>query len=349
MLAAVATGSGLLVDEVAEPVPGPGQVLVAPLATGICGSDLHLASMLAEFGDAAPAMVLGHEFCARILEPGPATSGRFAPGTRVVSIPHADGTAGTENLGLSTALPGGFAERMVLQERYLLVVPDHLGDDHAALTEPLAVAVHAVHTGRLARGDAALVVGCGPIGLAVIAVLKAAGHGPIIATDFSPARRRLAEQLGADVVLDPATDSPYERWADLGITEQPPSPLRTGPLGGIGDVVAFECVGVPGLIQQIVDGVPRHSRIVVIGVCLQPDTVTPVSAILKEVTISFVFAYRAHEFAEALELITSERVDASAFVTGHVGLDQVAGAFAELADPGRHVKIMVEPVLAHPG
>ncbi|MFB4314995.1 zinc-binding dehydrogenase [Actinomadura sp. 21ATH] len=342
MLAAYTTASGVRVGEVPEPAAGPGQVLVAPLSAGICGSDLHMVDEFAAFGDEAPRIVLGHEFCAEILERGPETSGRFRPGDRVVSVPYADGPSGPEGLGLSPVLPGGFAQRAVMQESLLLRVPDGMPDDHAALTEPLAVAVHAVRAARPAAGDVALVVGCGPIGLAVIAVLKAEGHGPVVAADFSPARRALAERLGADIVVDPAESSPYERWAELGVVEQPPSPLLPAGVPA-GNAVAFECVGAPGLIQRIVDGVPRHTRIVGVGVAMKPDTITPVAAILKEVSITFVYAYRQEEFAHALGLLAGGRVDAAAFVTGGVGLDGVAGAFAELRAPDRHVKILVRP------
>ena len=114
-------------------------------------------------------------------------------------MPYATGPDGPELIGYSTRFPGGFAERLVVDAERLVAVPDDLSSEHAALTEPLAVGVHAVATARLTPGAPALVVGCGPIGLAVVAVLKARGHGPIVAVDFSPARRAHAERLGADV------------------------------------------------------------------------------------------------------------------------------------------------------
>jgi threonine dehydrogenase-like Zn-dependent dehydrogenase len=342
VFAAYTSGGGVRVGDVPQPVAREGQVLVAPLSAGICGSDLHMVQQFAHLGDAAPQIVMGHEFCAEILEAGPGSSSRFPVGARVVSVPFADGPSGPEGLGLSTALPGGFAERAVMQEQLLLRVPDELSSDHAALTEPLAVGVHAVRAARPERGDVALVVGCGPIGLAVIAALKVDGHGPVVAADFSPARRALAERLGADIVLDPADSSPYDQWADLGVVEQPPSPLLAAGIPA-GNVIAFECVGAPGLIQQIVDGVPRHTRIVVVGVGMEPDPITPVQAILKEVSLTFVYAYRPDEFADALGLLARERVDAAAFVTGIVKLDGVADAFAALRSPDEHVKILVHP------
>ncbi len=343
MRAVTVTAAGLRLEEVPEPVPGHGQVLAEPLATGICGSDLHLAAAIGASGDAETSIVLGHEYCARVVDNGPGTSGAFPAGTRVVSIPYADGPVGPEGLGLSTVLPGGFAERMVLQDSFLLKVPDHLPDEHAALTEPLAVGVHAVNVGQVRPHESALVIGCGPIGLATIAALKAGGHGPVIAADFSPARRALAERLGADVVLDPASSSPYAQWADLVTARTAPSPLLPDDLQYGGSVVAFECVGVPGVIQQMIEGLPRHSRMVVVGVCMGPDTIVPVTAITSEISMSFVYAYRAREFADTLDMLARLQLDAASFITGRVGLDGVAGAFADLATPNEHIKIMVRP------
>lgn len=343
MRAVAATGRGVELMEVPSPAPTAGQVLAVPLAVGICGSDLHLVDSYRQWGTGAPPIVMGHEFCARVVEAGPGGPAGVPPGTRVVSVPYAAGPGGPELLGLSPVLPGGFGERLVLDEARLLAVPEQLPDDVAALTEPLAVGVHAAAAGELRPGEPAMVVGCGPIGLAVIAALKAAGHGPVVAADFSPARRRLAEQLGADVVVDPAASSPHERWDDLGVDELPPSPLIEPPVVQADRAVAFECVGIPGILQQLIAGVPRHSRIVVVGACIAPDTITPATAITKEVTLSFVFAYRAAEFARALDLLASGRVDGRPLVTGHVDLEGVAAAFEELRAPDTHVKVMVTP------
>ena len=183
------------------PRPGPGEVLVKTLVTGICGSDLHtvvhtdelLANARAVAGvelfDPNEPVVLGHEFCAEVVEYGPGARGTHALGTRVVSVPFLlrpepvmVGMSGVDT-------PGGFAEYMVLSEDLLLPVPDHLPSDIAAMAEPMTVGLHAVNRSALGADDVPIVIGCGPIGLAVIAVLKMRGVGPIIAADFSPARR----------------------------------------------------------------------------------------------------------------------------------------------------------------
>jgi 2-desacetyl-2-hydroxyethyl bacteriochlorophyllide A dehydrogenase len=342
--AAVARGGHIVVDDVDEPVPTEGQVLVASLACGICGSDLHMLDVLGTLGPEAPSLVFGHEFCAEVLDHGPGTERRFAPGTRVCAVPYATGPDGPELIGYSARFPGGFAERLVIDAERLIAVPDDLPTEHAALTEPLAVGVHAVATARLTPGAPALVVGCGPIGLAVVAALKARGHGPIVAADFSPTRRARAERLGADVVVDPADHAPYETWTQLAATPLPSSPLLDATVGPRppGPVV-FECVGVPGLLQQVIDGAPVHGHIVVVGVCTQPDAIQPAVAITKELSLDFVFAYRPAEITEALRLLATGTVDPTALVTGSVGLDEVDAAFTRLRTPDDDVKVLVTP------
>jgi 2-desacetyl-2-hydroxyethyl bacteriochlorophyllide A dehydrogenase len=257
-------------------------------------------------------------------------------------VPYATGADGPELVGYSIRFPGGFAERLVVDAERLVPVPDDLSTEHAALTEPLAVGVHAVATARLIPGAPALVVGCGPIGLAVVAALRARGHGPVVAADFSPVRRAQAERLGADVVVDPADHSPYERWTELGAGPLPPSPLLDATVGRRPPApVVFECVGVPGVLQQVIDGATVHGHVVVVGVCTRPDTIQPATAITKELSLDFVFAYRSAEFAEALHLLASGAVDGSSLVTDSVGLNDVDDAFARLRTSDDQVKVLV--------
>jgi threonine dehydrogenase-like Zn-dependent dehydrogenase len=293
--------------------------------------------------EALPPTVLGHEFCAELLEHGPGTDRRLPEGTLVCSVPFIDGPIGPELVGLTPNYPGGFGERILLQERRLLAVPNGLDARRAALTEPLAVGVHAVAAAGLAPDDVPLVLGCGPIGLAVIATLKAAGRGPVVAADFSAARRSLAERTGADVTVDPASENPYLTWLPLTGDPLPPSPLLAPGQPAAARTVVFDCVGAPGLLAQFIELVPSHSRLVVVGVCATTDSFTPVGAIEKELAIQFVFAYRPEEFAHALHLIAEGVVDVEPWITGTCDLDGVAVAFTDLASPDVHCKILVTP------
>jgi 2-desacetyl-2-hydroxyethyl bacteriochlorophyllide A dehydrogenase len=342
MRAVVARNGAVTVEAVPDPVPGAGQVLAVPLACGICGSDLHALEVQASDPEAVPPVVLGHEFCAEIVDYGPSTERRLATGTRVCSVPFVDGPDGPHLIGFSPLFPGALAEQIVVQERRLVPVPDHVAAEHAAVTEPLAVGLHAVGAAGLATGDVTLVLGCGPVGLAVIAGLKQAGHGPVVASDFSPMRRRLAELTGADVVIDPTHTSPYESWLELAGAPPPPSPLLA-PGQAPANAVVFDCVGAPGLLQQQIEAVPQHTRLVVVGVCAQPDMILPVKAIEKELNLRFVFAYRPDEFATALDLIANGRVPVGEWITDSRPLEAVQDAFAELSAPQHHCKILLTP------
>ena len=337
MRAADAEGGRITVREVPSPEPGPGEALLRVLACGVCGSDLHHFAGRAV--DAAP-LVYGHEFAAEVLAYGPGTSGPPA-GTRVCAVPQAGG----EIVGLSERHPGGFAERVVVAADMLHPIPAHVPSDHASLTEPLAVGGHAVAAANLHPTDVALVLGCGPIGLSVIAALKSApGPGvPVIAADLSPARRALARRMGADEVVDPVGgDDPSARLGAHGVALAPSGASLRGGVDGPGAVV-FECVGVPGMLGEVFAGAPPHARVVVAGACMEPDTVLPVLGIVKELRLSFVFGYTRAEFAGALAAIASGAVDPAPMITGTFTLDGVAGAFTALADPERHAKILVHP------
>jgi threonine dehydrogenase-like Zn-dependent dehydrogenase len=347
MKAAVMKDWELRVDEVADPVPQAGQVLTRVLACGICGSDLHMlrhgkeAQDLSATFDAdqprdpmAPKMfephidtVMGHEFCCEVVDLGEGCD-NLKIGDLVVSMPGAFDADGVHTIGYSNRYPGGYGERMVLNELLCLKVPNGLTSDLAALTEPLAVGVHAVAKSRIANGDSAIVLGCGPVGLACIADMKMRGIGPVVAADYSPARRALAVAMGADEVVDPAAESAMSVWRRV---------------DGVRPLVIFEAVGVPGMIDQAMRMAPRGSRILVVGACMQQDRMFPMLGITRELSLQFVLGYEPAEFAGALRSIAEGDVDLSAWITATVSIADVPRAFDDLAEPERHVKILVTP------
>ena len=250
----------------------------------------------------------------------------------------------------------------------MMPVPNALDTSVAALTEPMAVALHAVRRAEVGKRDVAVVIGCGPVGLGVILMLKATGVRTVVASDFSAVRRTLAERCGADVVIDPSQDSPYEQrpGKDPGWLRSFPSALdllfetreklgrlpvgwwhawRLGERLGLTPKhpVVFECVGVPGIIGQIVDSAPLFSRVIVVGVCVGPDTFTPAMAINKEIDLRFVIGYSPLEFRDTLHMLGEGTVDPRPIITGTVGLEGVAGAFEALADPEAHAKVLIDP------
>lgn len=340
MRAVVMRGSKLRVDTLPDPVPGQNEVLVKTLACGICGSDLHAlehADKMVEaaresgvpaFMDPARDVVMGHEFCVEVVELGPNTTSRLKPGDRAVSMPIMLRPPRIEAVGYSNDFPGGYAELMLLHAGFLLPVPNGLDTEHAALTEPMAVGLHAVEMAKLQKADVPLVIGCGPVGLAVIAALKLKGIEPIVASDFSPMRRKLAATLGAHVVNDPAQMPAIEAWREV-------AKLRPA--------VIFECVGVPGMLDRLMKDAPRSARIVVAGVCMEDDRIRPMIGVNKELSLQFVLGYAPHEFAGTLNAIADGRIDVAPLITDRVRLDDVPRAFETLRTPGDQAKIMVEP------
>ncbi len=347
MRAAVLRGGRLEVDDVADPTPGPGQVLVRTLACGICGSDLHAVAhgdqLVEQMQEAAGLgndyglvphvmdldhdVVLGHEFSAEVVELGPDVA-NCSIGDTVVSLPVAFDAAGLHPIGYANDYPGGYAEAMVLNDLLCLEVPNGLSAGHAALTEPMAVGLHAVNRAGAAPGDAAVVLGCGPVGLAVIAALRLKGVETIVGADFSPTRRRLATALGATEVVDPRQEPAVDAWRRV---------------DGRSPLVVFEAVGVAGMLDEAMRVAPRGARILVVGVCMTPDRIQPMRGVVRELDIRFAFAYDPVEFSDTLRHIAEGDIAVAPLVTGSVDLDGVPGAFADLADPEAHAKILVEP------
>ena len=380
MRAVTCTNTKFEVAERPSPEPGPGQLLLDVLRCGICGSDLHarrhcdeLADVTAEVGydgifRAGDAVVLGHEFCGEVADRGRRTRGKLRPGTRVVAFPLLRAGGAVHPTGLSPHAPGGYAEQLLVEESLAFAVPNGLSTELATLTEPMAVGRHAVRRSQIGKGQVAIVVGCGPVGLAVICMLKASGVRTVIASDFSAGRRALATACGADVVVDPAAGSPFAAASGHGHLETAPEvfklavdamdKLRRVPvipwervyqaaeLTGLAKPkhpVVFECVGVPGVIDRIITDAPLASRIVVVGVCMEPDRVRPVMAINKEIDLRFVLGYTPLEFRDSLHLLADGKVNAQPIVTGGVGLDGVDNAFTALGDPEKHAKILIDP------
>jgi threonine dehydrogenase-like Zn-dependent dehydrogenase len=269
-------------------------------------------------------------------------------------------------VGLSEAAPGAYAEQVIVEESLMLPIPNGLPPELGALTEPMAVGWHAVRRAEIKKKNVAIVIGCGPIGLAVICMLKARGVHTVIASDFSAGRRKLAAACGADVVVDPAEDSPYGAAGGHGHLDTMPAAIdlaigtmeklkrlpvpwhqiwRAAEAVGVKPKapVIFECVGVPGIIDGIIAGAPLFSRVVVVGVCMGADQIRPALAINKEIDLRFVVAYTPLEYRDTLHMLAEGKVNAAPLVTGEVGLPGVGTAFDALADPEAHAKILIDP------
>ncbi len=378
MKAVACENAKLEVVELPEPEVEKGQVLINVTRCGICGSDLHArhhadqqADVLVEAGydgfmRSNQQVVLGHEFCGEVADFGPGCRKKVSTGAPVVAMPLRRRGDDVHPIGLAAEAPGAYAERTVVEESLMLPVPNGLTPELATLTEPMAVGWHAVRRGEVKKGDMAVVIGCGPVGLAVICMLKARGVESIVASDPSAGRRALASACGAEVVVDPSEESPYAGSADrdhlvdipaaANLAVETMEKLRRVPAGwhhiwrtaerlGAGPKapVIFECVGIPGILDEIISQAPLFSRVVVVGVCMTPDEIRPAMAINKEIDLRFVVAYTPLEFRDTLHMLAEGKVDPEPLVTGTVGLPGVDGAFDDLGNPETHAKILIDP------
>jgi (R,R)-butanediol dehydrogenase/meso-butanediol dehydrogenase/diacetyl reductase len=327
-------GEPLDVVEVADPTPGPGELLVRVDSCGICGSDLHLSDAYD-----LPGVVMGHEFSATVVDHADGVEG-WAPGDPLAALSVA--TCGRCDACLSGRVrkcrqaamigierPGGYAELVTLPAHNAIRLPDGFDLRVGALIEPLAVGLHALERGAVSHTDDVLVLGAGPVGLAVVAWLDHLGVRSVVASDPSAARRTLAESLGAATV-DPGSGDVASAFRDL-TTREP--------------TLVVECVGVPGLIQSAIDLAAVDARVVIAGVCMQPDSIVPLTAITKELDVYFAFYYRQQDFDYTIDVIHRGRFDPSPLITAEVGLDDAPQRFADLKTPASQAdaKVLIRP------
>jgi threonine dehydrogenase-like Zn-dependent dehydrogenase len=341
MKAAYLQNHQIHVGELPDPVPGKGHALVRTHSCGLCASDAHflqageaVVEMSKKFGgpyaklDLSRVIVMGHEYVGEIIDYGPGSRRPLRTGTRVTSQPVVRTAGGHSIIGQSHDCPGGFGEYMLLDENALMQVPGGLDDDRAAMTEPLAVGLEHARAGEPGRDDIPLVIGCGAIGLGVIAGLKLMGHGPIVAADLDAKRRDIALMMGADIIVDPRELSPY------------------GPVHGLGTkraTLVYECVGKWGLLNEIVSSVGFGARIVVGGFCLVPEEIYIPNAQSKRLKINFAAGEEQQDLDLALRSIADGKIDITPWLGGRIGLTGVADALQKMRSPTAPVRTVVDP------
>ncbi len=323
-----------------EPEPGAGQVVVAVSHCGICGSDLH------EYDAAGPSIraagvfqpVMGHEFTGAIAALGEGVDGLREGDTVVV---HPGATCGTcwhcthgaanvcaQHLGTGYMLPGGFAERCLVQASQCLPIPGEQWLEKAALTEPFAVALRAVNRGEMKPGETVFIAGAGPIGLLSLIAARRKGAGTIIVSEPAESRRELALQLGADHAID---------------TAQPASLKVRELTGGMGADLSIEAVGIPPTMDDSLAATRRAGRIVIAGTFDLPYTIGLINLIVQEQSIIATFGY-VEEFAEARDLICSGEVDVSPLISRTVALDDLPTTFEDMTrSRNDYQKVLIRP------
>ena len=328
----------LAIEVVADPTPKPTDIVLRVKNCGICGSDLHMT----EPGTIMPlpgGSVMGHEFAGEVMEVGSAVKHLWKAGDRVTGFPViccGDATpclnwtgrgacAKMTPVGLGQA-PGAYAEFVRIGASQGYKLPQSVSFREGAMVEPLAVGLHAVDMAKMARGATVLVIGAGPVGLATMLWAKFLGARHVIVSEKAEVRKEMAARFGATDAIDPSQPL-------LGQVEK---------IAGKGPDVIFECVGIPGMLMNVMNEAPRGSRIVVAGVCQQPDTIMPLMGIMKELELQFVLGYRPADFDYVIAMIAQDRVDVGHMVTDIVTLDALPAAFEALRKPSHQCKVMLE-------
>lgn len=330
-------GKPLSIAQAPDPVPGEGELVLKVSHCGICGSDLHGTE--AGVWSVPPGSIMGHEFSGEIAAIGRNMDGNWKIGQKVTALPFVSCGACVpcvrgnghlcekmRTIGLGQ-MSGAYAEYVTVGARDTIVLPDSVSLAEGALIEPLAVGYHAVEMSGMRPGANVLIIGAGPVGLAVTLFARFTGARNIIVSERSDSRAAMAARFGA---------TQHVRTGEDPITQ-----FRKYT-GAAPDII-FECVGAPGMIADCMKMAPRGGKILVAGVCSKPDTILPLMGIMKEVTLQFVLAYRKQDFEMIAGWMAAGRIDALAMITDKVGFADFPQAFEALRTPTHQCKVMLEP------
>lgn len=318
-------------DTLPDPTPEADQVVIRVGRCGICGSDLHMTEDAAygcKRGD-----VLGHEFAGEVVALGREAKG-LRTGDLVSVIPlmscgRCDHCRKGEvqwcaHFGLQG---GGYAEYAVTRPHQCIRLPADLSLADGAIIEPLAVALHGVNLSGMQPKDKVLILGAGPIGLAVAFWAKRMGAGQVAIQDIADFQEQRALGMGADLfVVDPQ------------------DPVRSAErgLGGKADIV-FECVGIPGLIDQAVQQVRNRGTILLLGLCTQPDPINSFAMLSKEVRLVTSAFFTVPEYEAALDALARGAIEPRLLVTDTISLAETPEVFETLKRRTTQCKVLIAP------
>ena len=327
-----------------KPEVQSGDVLVRVEYCGICGSDVHgyLNGIMVPKGT-----VMGHECSGVVAEVGEGVQG-FASGDRVVvkPIPQCGECywcqrgqyslcpkAFERAIGITPANDGAFAEYIRIQypNEMLFKLPDSVTLREAALVEPLATSLHGVRMSRFKPGDRVVVIGAGMIGLGVLQFLRLGGAGKIIVLEISREKLRLAQDMGADVVLDPVSEGEALREQIVDLTD------------GVGADVVFECAGVPIAFQTCIHYVKSGGQVMLLGINDKEVAINAFMMVLWEVEMKGVLGYY-DEFKYVIEFLEQKKINTEPLISDVIPLADVEGkGFRRLLASTDMVKILVKP------
>jgi (R,R)-butanediol dehydrogenase/meso-butanediol dehydrogenase/diacetyl reductase len=321
----------LIVGDLPDPTPGKGEVVIRVARCGICGSDLHMTEDRA-YGVGA-GDVIGHEFAGEVVALGKGAEG-LTVGDRVAVSPlKSCGTCDhcikgevqwCSGFGLQG---GGYAEFAVTRPNQCVRLPESASMADGAIVEPLAVALHGVNLSGVKAGDKVLILGAGPIGLAVAFWCRRKGASDIVVQDIANFQSDRALAMGA-----------------TGFSVDPADPVGGAEraLGGKADVV-FECVGLPGLIAQAVEQVANRGTILLLGLCTRPDSFNSFAMLQKEVRLVTSAFFTRGEFETALDVLNAGAAEPRNLVTDTISLDETPARFEALRQRTRDCKVLIAP------
>ncbi|MEU8183179.1 alcohol dehydrogenase catalytic domain-containing protein [Micromonospora sp. NPDC049044] len=335
MKAVVYRGARDLGIEDREPVPpGPGQVRIEVAYTGICGTDLHIyhGDMDARVGDSA---IIGHEMSGRIAAVGPDTTG-WRVGQPVTVLPtrpcgqcaackrgHSHVCHAMNFLGIDS--PGAMQSYWTVPAELVLPLPEELPLDHAALVEPVAVAVHDVRRGNVTADDQVVVVGGGPVG-ALIAVVAAGRGARVLLVEPDPFRREVAAGIGIEAVDPGATDV-------VALVNE-----RTN---GAGADIAFEVSGSAGGVTTAVDVLTTRGRLVMVAIHPRPREVNLHRFFWRELELLGARLYQRDDMEEAIRLVASGAIPAQQLISRVEPVEAASAAFTAL-EGGGVMKVLLD-------
>jgi threonine dehydrogenase-like Zn-dependent dehydrogenase len=342
----------LAVREVPRPVPASGQLLVRTLACAICASDHHYVDHPEVAQEDRSGMrvhaperdvVMGHEYCGEVVAYGPDTQQAWPIGTRVTGLPMLLTGGQGRIIGMAPDAPGGFGEYFLLTEFLTRAVPDDVPAEVIALNDAMAVGWYYSRVGTAGnpRPTVPLVIGLGAIGISCVAGLRQRGAGPIVAADFSPTRRDLALRMGADVVVDPAVESPYAVWRRVAWGAEDEVHDRIA-LSGLPRQVVYECVGVEGVLAEVIDRCEIGTRIMSAGGAAR-DTIGSTVAHMKGIGLQFGGGPELEDWFGCLDLILSGALDPRPLIGETVRLEDLPDAFERARSASAPVRIVFTP------
>ena len=324
MKAAVYKEKGILqIEDVPDPQIGPEEVLLKVSHVSICGSDLHRY----KYGMLSPGSIMGHEYAGTVVAKGDEVT-EFEIGDRVAmsagkvnrarEIYGASPRYSAKEKGFYLEKEGAYAEYKKVHRLRITKTPESLSSLHASILEPLTIALHTVRFSKMALGDSVLVLGAGPIGLLTQQCASLSGALRLYVSETNATRRAIAMKLGATEVFDPLKVDIVEEMVK-----------RTE----IGIDVAFECAGAKPTLQNALEAVRIHGRVILVALAWEPVDCRPVDWVGREVELQAVYSSLPGDWELGLELLAAKKIDADSLITNIIPLKDIQAGFQELLKP----------------